>query len=60
MDNKQALTILTEMQKWRRAQPPYDYDGDDPMKYRGEPYDPKTYGEALDHAIKVLSNIEGD
>lgn len=60
MDNKKAITILSEMQKWRRAEPPYDYDGEDPHKYRGIPYTPKEFGEAIDHAINILSNIEGD
>lgn len=52
--NQEALKILTEMQKWRRAQHPYDYDGDNPTKYRGIPYTPEQFGKAIDVAIKAL------
>lgn len=49
MNKQLALQILTEMQKWRRADPPYD-EPERPM-----PYTPTQYGEALDYAIKALS-----
>ena len=50
MTDAQAAIILAGMNAWRRGEPPYD--GDEPTK---SPYLPKEFGEAIDHAIKVLS-----
>lgn len=51
MDKYTALTIVEEFQSWRRSQPPYDYDGDDPTKYKRFPYSGETLGRALDVVI---------
>jgi len=47
-----AINILTEMQKWRRAQPPYD--GDTPKTHKEMPYSAKTFGHAIDFAIGFM------
>lgn len=41
------IKILTDMQKWRRSQPPYE--GSNTM-----PHTPKQYGQAIDLAIANL------
>jgi hypothetical protein len=52
MSTDEALTILTQMQKWRRDEPPYcDPPLDDTL---APPYSPEQYGRALDAAIRVL------
>ena len=59
MDDKnldEAINILTEMQKWRRAQPPYD--GDTPETYRKMPYSAETFGHAIDFAIGFMEVIK--
>ena len=53
MTNQQALAILCEMQKWRRALPPYD--GEEPKRM---PYTPQEFGEAIDIAIEALNENE--
>lgn len=52
MTKEEATTILTEMQKWRRAEPPYD--GVTPLTRRDMPYRPHQFGEAIDVAIHHL------
>lgn len=47
MKAKEALTILTEIQKWRRAEPPYN-------EPNTMPFTPEQYGKALDVAINKL------
>ena len=59
MDDKnlnEAINILTEMQKWRRAQPPYD--GNTPETHKEMPYSPKTIGHAIDFAIGFMESIK--
>lgn len=51
-----AIKILTEMQKWRRAQPPYD--GDTIERYKGMPYSAETFGHAIDFAISFMKGIQ--
>lgn len=51
MDKYTALAIVEEFQSWRRSQPPYDNDGDDPKKYKRFPYSGETLGRALDVVI---------
>lgn len=50
-EKAKATKILTEMQKWRRSQPPYE--GSNTM-----PYTPKQYGEAIDTAIAAINTIQ--
>lgn len=47
MTLKEAIKICKEMQKWRRAEPPYDFVTPNLM-----PYTAKEYGEALDKLIE--------
>lgn len=54
MDVKTAYTIIGEMQKWRRGNPPYD--GDTPETHRQMPYTAKEYGEALDVALGLMES----
>ena len=59
MDDKnldEAINILTEMQKWRRAQPPYD--GDTPETHKEMPYSAETFGHAIDFAIGFMEGIK--
>lgn len=51
-----AIRVLAEMQKWRRAQPPYD--GDIPETYRKMPYSAETFGHAIDFAIGFMEVIK--
>ena len=51
-----AIRVLTEMQKWRRAQPPYD--GDTPETHKGMPYSAETFGHAIDFAIGFMEVIK--
>lgn len=51
---REAITILTEFNKWRRGEHPYD--GETPETYRGCPYLPKEIGEAIDVAIERMNN----
>lgn len=48
MDTEIAIKILTEHNKWRRGEPPYDK--------MGEPYPhtPNKLGKAIDHAITIM------
>jgi len=48
MKTKKAIKILKEMNKWRRAEPPYD------SPLAEVPYTPKQYGKAVDQAVKVM------
>jgi len=50
MTNQQALTILVEMQKWRRGDSPYDEWG------KGMPYTPYEFGLAIDYCIETLKH----
>ena len=56
MKLKDAINILTEMQKWRRAQPPYD--GDMPETHKEMPYSAKTFGHAIDFAISFMKGMQ--
>lgn len=56
MKLKDAIKILTEMQKWRRAQPPYD--GDTPETHKKMPYSAETFGHAIDFAIGFMEGIK--
>jgi len=49
MKTKKAIKILKEMNKWRRAEPPYEEMG-------SMPYNPGKYGKAIDQAIKVMED----
>ena len=51
-----AIRVLTEMQKWRRAQPPYD--GDTPETHKDMPYSAETFGLAIDFAIGFMEVIK--
>lgn len=48
MDKTEAIKILTEHNKWRRAVKPYDKVGVTP------PYTPADIGKAIDFAISQL------
>lgn len=56
MKLEDAINILTEMQKWRRAQPPYD--GDTPETHKEMPYSAETFGHAIDFAIGFMEGIK--
>ena len=56
MKLEDAINILTEMQKWRRAQPPYD--GDTPFTIRKMPYSAETFGLAIDFAISSMKGMQ--
>jgi hypothetical protein len=51
MTNKQALRILRDYQLWRRGKYPFDEMG------HVFEYTPKEIGEAIDVAIKELSDV---
>ena len=51
-----AIKVLIEMQKWRRAQPPYD--GDTPETHKEMPYSAETFGHAIDFAIGLMEGIK--
>lgn len=51
MTTEQAIEVLTEMQKWRRSEPPYDEPG------CSMPHDPKKWGEAVDLGIEALKQL---
>lgn len=51
MKKEQVIEILTEMQKWRRSEHPYE-------EQNSIPYTPKQYGEAIDFALDEL--LKGD
>ena len=51
-----AIKILTEMQKWRMAQHPYD--GDTLERYKGMPYSAETFGHAIDFAISFMKGMQ--
>ena len=51
-----AIKVLIEMQKWRRAQPPYD--GDTPETHKKMPYSAETFGHAIDFAIGFMEGIK--
>jgi len=51
MTIRYAITILREMQRWRRGEGPYDKDEPTTM-----PYSPKEFGEAIDVAIERMEN----
>lgn len=51
-----AIKVLIEMQKWRRAQPPYD--GDTPETHKEMPYSAETFGHAIDFAIGFMEGIK--
>ena len=49
----ECITILTEHNKWRRGEPPYDA----PRQY---PYQTATeVGQAIDYAIEELHRLKG-
>lgn len=54
MTLRESLTILTEMQKWRRGLPPYD--GETPEEHRDMPYTPKEFGQAIDVGIEAIEH----
>lgn len=56
MELEDAINILTEMQRWRRAQPPYD--GDTPETHKEMPYSAETFGFAIDFAISFMKGIQ--
>lgn len=53
MTLSEAIKICKEMQKWRRAEPPYDFVTPNLM-----PYTAKEYGEALDKLIEYAEEDE--
>lgn len=53
MTLSEAIKICKEMQKWRRAEPPYDFATPNLM-----PYTAKEYGEALDKLIEYAEEDE--
>ena len=55
MTLREARGILTEMQKWRRSEPPYD--GDPPSTHRECPYTPREFGQAIDTGIEAINLI---
>lgn len=55
MTTQESITILTEINKWRREQPPYNT-----YEVSKMPYTPKEFGEAIDTAIKIMRNEVGD
>ena len=48
---EQAIQIASEMQLWRRGEPPYD--GEAPKEYRMMPYTPREFGMAIDTLISI-------
>ena len=53
MNKTLAIQILTEMQKWRRSEHPYD------RATHQMPYTPRQYGEAIDFAINQMKIKDG-
>jgi len=51
MTIREAITVLREMQLWRRAEGKYDCDGPTEM-----PHSPRVFGEAIDVAIERMEN----
>lgn len=46
-----AIKIVTEYQKWRRGEPPYD--GDTPETHRLFEYSPQVLGQAIDALLNA-------
>ena len=49
----ESYIVLSEFQKWRRGEPPYDWH-ENPEKNKPLPYDAKKVGEAIDIALSAL------
>lgn len=55
MKVEEAIKVLTEFNKWRRGEPPYDWN-EDPSLMIEFPFDVKEVGEAIDEAINMLKH----
>lgn len=53
MTPTEAAKILAEFNRWRRGEPPYDWN-DDPKKRKELPFTPMQIGEAIDTAENVM------
>lgn len=53
MNIEQCITILTQLNKWRRGDKPYENGGEE------LPYSGKELGEAIDFAIEELHRLKG-
>ena len=52
-----AIKVLTDFNKWRRGEPPYDWN-EDPSLMIEFPFDVKEVGEAIDEAINMLKHVD--
>lgn len=52
MTLREARTILLEMNKWRRGEPPYD--GETPEEHRDMPYTPEQFGKAIEIGVYAI------
>lgn len=50
---REALKMLKEFNKWRRAEGEYEWN-EDPTKNKNLPFTPKDIGIALDTAIDLM------
>lgn len=53
MSIEEVVHILTEFNKWRRSEPPYEWN-EDPAMQKELPYSPKDIGLAIDEAVVML------
>ena len=56
MTPKEALEILLEFNKWRRAQGDYAWN-EDPTKNKPYPFKPSQIGEAIDVACALMDKV---
>lgn len=57
MKVEEVIKVLTEFNKWRRGEPPYDWN-EDPSLMIEFPFDVKEVGEAIDEAINMLKHAD--
>lgn len=58
MKVEEVIKVLTEFNKWRRGEPPYEWN-DDPAKQRELQYSAKEIGVVIDEAIYMLKHEDG-
>lgn len=57
MKVEDAIKVLTDFNKWRRGEPPYEWN-EDPSLMIEFPFDVKEVGEAIDEAIRMLKHAD--
>ena len=57
MKVEELIKVLTEFNKWRRGEPPYEWN-DDPAKQMELQYSAKEIGVVIDEAINMLKHAD--